>query len=221
MPLVSVLMPVYKTDPQLLKIAIDSILNQTFSDFEFLILDDCPEDTRQSVISNYSDSRIKYFINKKRLYIGGSRNKLMDLSSGKYLCIFDSDDYSHSTRLKKQVAFLNQHPDYGLVSSNNHMIVNNKLENIRLPMTDKKIKELFSLNIMGICHPACMIRKSVITDYNIRYDSKYYPAEDFLFVKQISDHSKCFNIQEFLHTYRIHGKNSSIIDKYGEVKNEK
>ena len=65
MPKVSVLMPIYKTNPLYLKEALQSVLNQTFSDFEFLILDDCPKDDREEVIRSLKDARIKYFKNRR------------------------------------------------------------------------------------------------------------------------------------------------------------
>ena len=89
MPKVSVLMPVYKTNEKYLREAIESILNQTYKDFEFLILDDCPNDTRESIVKSYNDERIKYFKNEKNLGISGARNKLIDLSSGEYLAIIN------------------------------------------------------------------------------------------------------------------------------------
>ena len=91
---VSVLMPVYKTNEQYLREAIASILNQTFTDFEFLILDDCPNDTRERIVKPYEDKRIKYSINEKNLGISASRNKLIEMAQGEYLAIFDHDDIS-------------------------------------------------------------------------------------------------------------------------------
>ena len=79
---VSVLMPVYRTKESYLRTAIESILNQTFQDFEFLILDDCPNDTREDIVKSYHDSRIKYFKNNKNLGITPSRNKLIELAQG-------------------------------------------------------------------------------------------------------------------------------------------
>nr|WP_086306619.1 glycosyltransferase [Campylobacter sp. P0111] len=67
MPKVSVLMPIYRTNKEHLQEAIESILSQTFKDFEFLILDDCPDDDRQDIIKLYKDERIKYFKNEKTL----------------------------------------------------------------------------------------------------------------------------------------------------------
>ena len=109
---VSVLMPVYKTNEKFLREAIESILGQTFSDFEFLILDDCPEDDRESIVKSYDDKRIKYIKNEKNLGITPSRNKLIDMAEGEYLAVFDHDDISLPERFQKQVEFLDNHPEF-------------------------------------------------------------------------------------------------------------
>ena len=79
MPKISVLIPVYKTNPDYLKEAVQSVLNQTFANFELLVLDDCPEDSREDVVKSFQNKRIKYFKNGKNLGITPSRNKLIDL----------------------------------------------------------------------------------------------------------------------------------------------
>lgn len=84
---VSVLMPVYRTNEEYLREAISSILAQTYSDFEFLILDDCPEDDRELIVKSYKDRRIKYLRNKTNMGISESRNKLVDMARGEYVVI--------------------------------------------------------------------------------------------------------------------------------------
>ena len=117
MPKVSVLMPVYKTKEEYLRAAIESILTQTFTDFEFLILDDCPEDDRGAVVRSYKDKRIKYFKNNKNLGISASRNKLINMAKGEYLAVFDHDDISLPERLTREAAYLDEHPETGVVAS--------------------------------------------------------------------------------------------------------
>lgn len=103
MPKISVLMPVYKTPEPFLREAVESILNQTAENFEFLILDDCPEDrAAEAVIASYDDARIKYFRNERNLGIAGSRNRLMEMATGDYLAVADHDDVSLPQRLEKK-----------------------------------------------------------------------------------------------------------------------
>ena len=206
MPKVSVLMPVYKTNEKYLREAIESILNQTYKDFEFLILDDCPSDSRESVVKSYNDERIKYFKNEKNLGISGARNKLIDLSSGEYLAIFDHDDISLPTRFEKEVEYLDNNPDVGVVSCNYKTLLKQKESS--LPNNNEDIK----LGLMGGCvilHPASMIRKSVLTNNNIRYEEEFSPDEDYMMWCRLIKYTKFHNIKEVLFNYRDHDQNTS------------
>ena len=154
MPKVSVLMPVYKTDEAYLRVAIESILNQTFTDFEFLILDDCPDDDREKVVKSYDDPRIIYAKNERNLGITPSRNKLIEMAKGEYLAVFDHDDVSLPERLEKQVAYMEANPNVGvcgcrLMRMSNHHISRNPSDN-----------EAIKLALMEVCavsHSASMI----------------------------------------------------------------
>ena len=165
MPKVSVLMPVYKTKEEYLREAISSILNQTFTDFEFLILDDCPEDDREEIIKSYKDKRIKYYKNEKNLGITPSRNKLIDMAKGEYLAIFDHDDISLPTRLEKQMAYLDEHPECGVVGCKTQRMSNGKQS--KNPTNDHEIK-LALMRVCALTHPTSMIRKSVLIKNNMR-----------------------------------------------------
>ena len=102
MPRVSVLMPVYNTKPEQLREAMDSILAQTFGDFEFLILNDRSTDPQvEEVVKSYSDPRIVYAVNERNLGISGARNRLLDMAQGEYLVVMDHDDISLPERFEK------------------------------------------------------------------------------------------------------------------------
>ncbi len=199
---VSVLMPVYKTQEEHLRASIQSILNQTFTDFELLIVDDCPSDTREDIVKSYSDRRIKYFKNDQNMGISRARNKLIDLSSGEYLAVFDHDDISLPTRLEKEVEYLDSHPNVGVVSSwwksfpRSNIISKN-------PEKDHDIKVMLSEYCI-VSHTASMIRKSVLIDNNIRYEEEYSPSEDYMLWCRLIDYTEFYNIPEVLSLYRIH-----------------
>lgn len=206
MPKVSVLMPVYKTNEKYLKEAIESILNQTFSDFEFLILDDCPEDPREEIIKSYKDNRIKYYKNDKNLGISQSRNKLIGMAKGEYLAIMDHDDISLPERFKKQVEYLDEHSDIGVVSSNFKFIIENKISDY--PIDDYNIK----LTLMFACivwHPASMIKKSILVDNNIHYEEEFSPSEDYALWCRLIPFTKFHNIKDALFYYRNHEENTT------------
>ena len=203
---VSVLMPVYKTNEQYLREAIESILNQTFTDFEFLILDDCPNDTRERIVKSYKDKRIKYSINEKNLGISASRNKLIEMAKGEYLAVFDHDDISYPERFEKEVKYLDEHKDVGVVSSWINIIPKNKI--VKRPEEDCEIKICLT-NWCSVVHSASMIRKSVLIDNNIRYEEEFSPAEDWALWCRLIDVTNFHNIPEPLLNYRMHESNTS------------
>ncbi len=211
MPKVSVLMPVYKTPETYLRTAIESILNQTFSDFEFLILDDFPPDSREEIVLSYNDSRIKYSKNERNIGISASRNKLIDMAKGDYLAIFDHDDVSLPERLAKEVAYMEQHPEVGVVGSkvkymgNKHVIPNFT--------EDADIKLALMKDGCAVVHSSSMIRKSILDETGIRYEEKYSPCEDYALWCRLSSHTSFHNLGEILLHYRDHAGNTSSIQR--------
>ena len=199
-------MPIYKTNETYLREAIESILNQTFEDFEFLILDDCPNNDREAIVKSYKDHRIKYFKNEKNLGITPSRNKLIDLSKGEYLAVMDHDDISLPDRFQEQVKFLDMHPEVGVVSSYTKNLV--KIKTITYPIDDTEIKIALT-HTCAMCHPASMIRKSVLLDNNIRYEEQFSPAEDYALWCRLIPFTNFHNISKILFHYRDHAENTS------------
>lgn len=204
---VSVLMPVYRTKIEYLREAIESILNQTFTDFEFIILDDCPESSREEIIREYKDSRIVYKKNDKNLGISASRNKLLSLAKGRYIAIFDHDDISVPSRLEKQVLFLDSHPEVGIVSGQIEFIVGDHFVS-KHPQFNLEIKKsLMHGNI--VAHTAMMIRKNLLEQTGICYESLYSPCEDYMLVLRLVEHTMFYNLQEVLVKYRNSAGNTS------------
>lgn len=204
-------MPVYNTPEQYLREAVESILAQTYQDFEFIILNDASSDDNvEKVIASYDDKRIRYYKNEQNLGISLSRNKLIELSRGEYLAVFDHDDISLPQRFEKQVAFLDAHPEVGVVGNWYQFAGEDKIS--RLPLTDREIKETM-LGSCCLCHPSSMIRKSVLTAHHICYENDYTPAEDYaLWCRLLS--KTCFaNIPEVLFIYRNHENNTSHLQK--------
>lgn len=202
MPRISVLMPVYKTKEEYLKPAIESILSQTYTDFEFIILDDCPQDTKcEKIIKSYNDKRIRYYRNDKNLGISGARNKLLDLACGEYLAIMDHDDISLSDRFSKQVKFLDENPQYGVVGSWHGFVDRDEI--YKRPITNHQIKSMLKNSIScPLHHPTCMLRKSILTDNYIGYESSFSPAEDYVLWLRLSKVTKMYNLPENLFLYR-------------------
>ena len=206
-PLVSVLMPAYNSEIFITE-AIESILDQTYENFEFIIIDDCSTDKSWKIIEKYRliDKRIKAFRNDKNLGITRSRNKLFDLANleANYYAIFDSDDISMPERLEKEVEFLENNPDYGVVGSHIYIIdENSRIIGKRNYETDaQKLKKRILLR-SPLAQPSVMIRKAVIENIG-KYDTKKYDrAKDYDLWIRISDRYKLKNINEFLIKYRL------------------
>lgn len=195
MPKVSVLMPVYKTPEAYLRTAIESILAQTFTDFEFLILDDCPADDREYIVKSYADNRIKYAKNPQNMGISASRNKLIDMAQGEYLAIFDHDDISLPERLEKEVAYLDAHPKCGVVSCAKKNIIGGKV--VVYPENNAAITRQLLVSCCVI-HSASMVRKSVLEANNIRYEEEYSPAEDYAMYCRLVGKTEFHNLPEVL-----------------------
>ncbi len=206
-PKVSVLTPIYNTNPKYLRECIESILNQTYTDFEFIILNDSPDNTEiEKIVKSYKDQRIRYYKNEKNMGISDSRNILIDLAKGEYLAIFDHDDISLPTRLEQEVEILDMHPEIGVVSGQLHRFPKESYSfhpenNIQIKFT------LMYSNV--IAHTAAMFRKSVLIDNNIRYEKNFSPAEDYRMVLRLIPYTMFYNIQAVLVNYRDEETNTT------------
>ena len=206
---VSVLTPIYKTDERFLREAIESVLKQTFADFEFLLLDDCPEDSRETVVRSYDDKRIVYLKNDRNLGITASRNKLIDLAKGEHLAVFDHDDICRPERFAKEVAYLDAHPECGVVGG--WTKPTNGTPNI-YPESDHAIK-LAMVEGASVWHPASMIRRSALDAAKARYEADYSPVEDYMLWMRLLPHTVFHNLQEVVLDYRWHASNTSVVRK--------
>ncbi len=212
MPRVSVLTPIYNTNPQHLREMIDSILNQTFTDFEFLILNDSPDNTEiEKIVKSYSDKRIKYSKNDKNMGITPSRNKLLKMARGEYIAVFDHDDISVPNRLAMQVEFLDKNPDVGIVSGLMEMF-GAKSGIYAYPESDTDIR-IYMTNNCAMAHSASMIRKSVLADNNIEYEAYYTPDEDYRLFARLMECTKMYNLQTVLVKYRMFENQTSVTQK--------
>lgn len=201
MPKVSVLTPIYNTKPEYLRECIESILNQTFTDFEFLILNDSPQNTEiEKIVKSYKDSRIRYYKNETNIGISASRNKLLELACGEYIAVSDHDDISLPTRLEKQVAFLDHNPEVGAISSSIEIFPNTRIWH--LPCENMSIR-MHMMRDNFFPHTACMIRKNVLDENAIRYEQAFSPCEDYRLVLRLMNHTILHNLPDILVKYRL------------------
>ncbi|MBR4507269.1 MAG: glycosyltransferase family 2 protein [Alphaproteobacteria bacterium] len=215
-PKVSILTPIYNTNPQYLKECMESILNQTFTDFEFLILNDSPDNKEiEKIVKEYArkDNRVKYYKNEKNMGISPSRNKLLDLAQGEYIAIFDHDDISLPTRLEKEVVYLDANPEIGVVSAFMQYFQCKDEGFVRTcPEYDHEIKCSFTDNCY-FPHTVSMIRKSVLDENNIRYEQYFSPCEDYQLWNRLMDKTFFYCIQEVLVKYRAFDGNTTHAQK--------
>ncbi len=189
-----------------LKEAIESILNQSFSDFEFIIINDCSTDSSEYIVRSYDDKRIKLYSNEINLGLTKSLNIGLGHCKGQYIARMDADDIAHPDRFLKQTRFLDENLDYGVCGSwytlfddSGIIHVAKLIENHDLLQASLLIK-----NQMG--HPTIMMRKSVLDINNIWYDEELKTSQDYNMWLRLSVVSKLYNIQESLLDYRIHPK---------------
>lgn len=216
-PVVSVLVAAYKTNEKHLKKCIDSILKQTYKNFELLISDDCPEDTGvKKVVDSYSDSRIFYHKNKENLGIAKTRNELMKWAKGKYFVVMDHDDIMIPDRLEKQVNFMELNPDIGICGTGYRYFGNWKKRGTVIPpknSDDIKAGLFFKCTMH---HPSTIIRADIIRKKDIFYNANYISANDRHLYLDMMPYTQFHNLQEVLMCYRIH-KNMTSKDKRQKI----
>jgi len=202
---VSVVMPAYNASDYI-KEAIDSVLNQTYSNFELIIIDDASTDNTWEIIKSYDDKRIRPYKNEENLKIVKTRNKGFDLVSNnsKYIAIMDSDDICMPKRLKKEVNFLEKNKEYGLVGS--HLIIineNSKKIGKRKYFTNYEDIKKNILVKNPIAQPSVMIRKKVIDEVSGYTSEGYDRSRDYDLWIRIFDKYKIINIDDYLLKYRV------------------
>lgn len=205
-PAISVVMPVYNGE-KYLREAIDSILNQTFSDFEFIILNDGSTDKTEEIILSYTDPRIVYVKNEENLQIVKTLNKGIALAKGKYIARMDADDISMPERFEKQFEFMETHPDVGVCGTWLKTFGDVKAE-WTYPVEAEEV--LIALMFYSpVAHPTAVIRK-VVFDF-FKYEQNYNKAEDYKLWVDISKQFTIVNIPCFLLRYRLHSSQTAVI----------
>ena len=205
-PRVSVIMPAYNVE-QFVAEAIESILNQTFTDFEFIIVNDGSTDNTAKIITEYAkkDKRIKFINNKKNAGFITASNQCLDIAKGEYIAKMDSDDVSLPTRLEKQVKFLDENDEIGMVGAA-YQIFGGRETTIKNPEHVGILDLLY-----GCCTTIVMFRRKIIEKYHLRYNMDFFACEDYDFYSRFITHANIANLQEVLYKYRWHGTNVSLV----------
>lgn len=215
-PRVSVLLPVYNGE-QFLEEAIDSILNQTFRNFELLILLEYGSNaaSREIVECKKTDQRIHVIENRERkLGLAESLNLGMKGARGEYIARMDADDISLPKRFEKQVKYLDRHPDIVMCGTAMKGLYDDGHTDDRGYFTDSGSIRFECMLGNPFGHPTVMWRKDVFLREKLFYRNTPY-SEDFELWKRVVELFPCANLKEYLLMYRLHGESASAV--YGDT----
>lgn len=211
-PIISVVMSIYKR-VSFLDEAIESILNQTFANFEFLIVVEYSDEQKSIndyIIKKFKDKRIKIINNNKRLGFAESLNVGIRAAKGKYIARMDDDDISLPLRFEKQVDFLEKNKDIDILGTAVKVFMNENYE--VYPQINPEIIKAYGLINNQMYHPTIMMRKSAIEKNNLYYDSNYKTEDAELWSRAVRV-TKLSNLKEILLKYRSSSENETVVAK--------
>jgi glycosyltransferase involved in cell wall biosynthesis len=211
MPLLTVLMPVFNAEKYLYE-AIESILQQTFTDFEFLIIDDGSTDSSAEIIKSFNDPRINFIQNLVNVGVSETLNKGIGLSNTELIARMDSDDICYPERLQKQYDHFQTDPECALLSASAR-VISATGGFVRI---DQYPSAYYYYNLNFICwiyHPTVMYKRSCVIDAG-QYSEPY--AEDFNLWWQLALKYKISHLQDVLLDYRLTAESLSMISKKKE-----
>ncbi|WP_418263872.1 glycosyltransferase family 2 protein [Flavobacterium faecale] len=202
----AVLLPTFNAAPYI-KESIDSILNQTFADFDLYVYDDCSTDATASIIAEYTDVRLYYRKNVENLGISKTLNRGLDelLPHYEYIARMDADDWSYPERFQKQLDYLEQHPATVLCGTQGYWLKDISQEPSsawKYPVSHEYIKH-YLLFGATFNHQSIMFRANFLLENNLRYDEKITTCEDWEFWTRIVKLGSIVNLPEFLIKCRI------------------
>lgn len=210
-PMISVVMATYNRADTFLPRAIESILSQTYDDFEFIIINDGSTDGTADVLADYAarDDRIKIITNSPNQGLIASLNKGLAAARGKYIARMDDDDESYPNRFERQVAYLEAHPDITVAGAWVSPPGRSQPYSFQRETDPERVKIQLYLGIAPVCHPVLMMRRDFLRQHDIWYRDDYPAAEDRPFYGDILNAGGAIaNIPEVLLYYRLHGSNN-------------
>lgn len=210
-PKISVVMPAYNAE-RYVGAAIDSILAQTLGDFEFIIIDDCSTDATPRILAEAAagDSRLRILHNETNQGVTKSLNRGLKEARGCYIARMDADDVSLPERFEKQAAFLDANPDHVFVAASYRMIdAEDRFIKTNIEATESWECAWMSMFRTPVNHPTMMIKRSVLSENGISYETGYEHAEDLRFIQHLLEWGKGCALADILFNYRMHASNVS------------
>lgn len=199
MPKISAVMPLYNTPFEYLSATVESILNQTFADFELIIIDDASTVEYKEFFEQFKDERIKYFKLEKNAGPGHARNEGINKATGEYVALVDSDDISLPERFKLQAEFLDKNPEISILGTSFRF--SNRKNPALTIYKEKEIRNFILFN-SPLCNPTIMFRRDDMIKKNLFFDKKINFAEDYkLWIDAAFAGLKMANLKELLLIY--------------------
>jgi glycosyltransferase involved in cell wall biosynthesis len=209
-------MATFNTPHEYLRASIQSILNQTYSNFEFIIIDDGSSNNDSKVIKEFKDNRILFFQNSVNIGLASTLNLGIKLSNGKYIARMDSDDIALKNRLMKQITYLEKNPTIDILGSS-ALYFGSYEKRVNFKRNDNLIKPFLFLG-NPICHPTVVFRKKIIENNNLLYPVNQRSEDYAMWIKCFELGLKFHNLNEISLKYRVHSKqvtqNNNLEIKY-------
>lgn len=217
-PLVSVILPVYNNGTTV-EAAIRSVLRQTVTDHELIVIDDGSTDGSHEVVERIRDSRIRLFRNEKNLGVSRTRNRGLDLMRGEYMAPMDGDDVCRPRRLEWTLAHLQSHPDIGVCGGRAlYRGWGGPPFVARLPWGAERVRA-YLLFGMPSPHDALLIRANVLREQGLRYDENLRAAVDYDLYSRCAERTGVDNVRHVLVEYRRN--HSGIVNTRGPAAAER
>jgi glycosyltransferase involved in cell wall biosynthesis len=209
--LISIILPVFNGEKYLNE-SIESVLSQTYQNWELIIINDGSTDNTEKLVLNYTDKRIRYLLNETNRGIIFSMNKGLDEAKGEFIARLDADDIALPFRLEKQVEYLIENKDYVLAGCYFHTIdsAGKYLKKVTFPANNLDAQSYLLLHNC-FCHSAIMMRAGIAKE--LKYDPEFQVCEDYDLWYRISRKGKIINIPVFAALYRLHDSNISLKKK--------
>jgi glycosyltransferase involved in cell wall biosynthesis len=212
-------MPVYNCEKFLAK-SVESILAQSFTDFELLIIDDGSTDNSVAVVKRYADcdSRIRW-VTQPNAGVSTTRNRLLAMATGEFIAVMDADDIAVPDRFALQVKFMRQHPNVVCVGGSHHLIDDDGrfLTTLYLPESDAEVQHLALAGHGSICHPCAMIRRWALLQVG-GYDEVLKSAHDLDLWLKLGEVGQLANLKDVILSYRLHPLSLSGKNPYDQRK---
>lgn len=200
---VTIVLPVYNGE-RYLREAIDSVLAQTFRDFELWVVNDGSTDGTVGIVDSYSDPRVKRIDNPHNMGLVATLNRAFAMVESPYVARMDDDDLWHAHKLELQMALLKSRPDVGVCGTSIHKF--GDLDSVNIFPEESDALKVGLLFYCMMSHPSVVYRRSMLVETGLCYRKDYFPAEDYKMWIDVLQHSNIYNIQQPLVEYRQHGE---------------